>query len=439
MVTKGIMLFAATSTCLLSASGCGVQASSAKSKTLVIWTFVQDYQQLYDELAPSFEKMHPGVKIDVELLDYNSEEQKYTIVRTSNGVNAPDIIDVEQGMFPNFMRGDVPFVPLNSDMKKSGLLHAESPGRQALYTVNGNIYGVEHAACVSALYYRKDLYAKAGIDVSKLKTWNQFVQASKKLTGPNRYIFPSGQTGDTTQEGEFEMLLRQAGGDVVTKDGQIGLDTPKAVKVLQMMRSWQQQGIEDKDSPTGLQFWNGFKTGRYIAAFGPDWWAFELAAQVPSLKGKWGAVPMPKGAPGWATTTDSGGTGTMISKYSSNKQLAWEFIKYALLTPSSVVKQYEIDQNFPSLLTSLNQPKLYANNQFAKFFGKTNGKTIAELYKSLVPGEPAQNQAWWRVYVGDAWGKYEFQYESGQLTAAQFLAKVKNALQQDIDQEQMKS
>jgi ABC-type glycerol-3-phosphate transport system substrate-binding protein len=428
---KIVFLLGAWMAAILVLAGCGGDKESAgdDSEKLVLWTFADTHKQFYEEVAKKFKETHPDFQLEINLMEGQALVDKYTVIARSGGKGAPDLLDIEQGMFPNFIRGDIPFEPLNERMKADGLSEVMAPGRQALYTVDGREYGVEIAATVSALYYRKDVFDEAGIDVPSLKTWDEFTEAAKKLIDKDTFIFPANDTDFSN----FEKLIRQEGGDIVTVDGKLGINTPEARIALQRIHDWKAAGIMDQVSPEGPAFWEAFSSGRYLAAFGPDWWANSLADNAPDLSGRWAAVPMPLGGPNSVNTTVQGGTGLMISKFSDKKDLAWEFIKLSHMTPEMAVVRFNIINLYPALLTAVNEPGLHAKGRYTDYY---SGQDLGALYGSLLEQAPNQNQAWWRPLVRDAWEVYQFEYAEGKMTPEEFLAKVEEEAIKRIEAEE---
>jgi arabinosaccharide transport system substrate-binding protein len=404
------------------------------SKKLTLWVFAEAHKRFYEAVKEEFKKKQPNVEVDINLMDGNALVDKYTIIAKSGGEGSPDLIDIEQGQFPKFIRGDIPFEALDPYLKRDNLSEVMSKGRQALYTVNGKQYGIEHAATASALYYRKDVFDQAGINVAELKTWDQFTEQAKKLVGDKKYIFPpSPATKTNSEQTYFELLIKQEGGDIVTTKGEIGFNSPEGVTALKRMNNWEKDGIMDKNFYDGPAFWDQYKKGNYIAAFGPDWWVNQLADNVPDLSGKWAAVPIPLGGAKSVPTSVWGGTGLMISKFAKNKDLAWEFVKTAQLTPEMSVKRFQIVNLFPALLTSVNEKGLHEQSKYTQYF---NGQDLGELYGKLVAVAPNQNQAWWRALFTQAWDKFKFDYAEGKLTPEQFLQKVEEELKQQIKKQE---
>jgi len=415
----------------------GEAADSSGKRILDVWVFAEPHQRFFEAVAEPFEASHPDVDVQITLFEGDAMVEKYSIIMQSGGEGAPDLIDIEQGQFPKFIRGDIPFEPLNPFLEADGVKDAIAAGRQALYTVDGNIYGLEHAATVSALYYRKDAFDEAGIDMTQIKTWDEFTEAAKKLVGDGKYVLHQGTPWSSTgvEAIQFEILLRQEGGDIVTTDGGIGINTPEALTALQRIRQWQELGIMDKASPEGPQFWESFTNGTYLATIGPDWWVNLLGDNAPDLSGKWHAVPIPLGGPNSVRTTVWGGTGLMISKFSDAKELAWEFAKFAQLDADNSVKRFQIVNLFPALLSSLDKPGLHEQSKYTEYFG---GQDLGQLYGDLLAEAPNQNQAWWRPLWEKAWEEYAFDLFDGNMEPEEFLSKVEAKLQEMIAEEEAK-
>lgn len=418
---------------ILVLSGCSSTGKqSANENKLVLWTFADTHKQFYEEAAKAFKETHPDVEVEINLMDNKALNDKYTVIAKAGGKGAPDMLDIEQGQFPNYIRGEVPFEPLNDHMKADGMSDVMAKGRQALYMVDGQEYGIEIAATVSALYYRKDIYDQAGIDVASLKTWDEFTEASKALIDEKTFILP----GFESDSVNFEMLIRQEGGDIVTPDGGIGINTPEGRLALQRIHDWKAAGIMDKVSPEGPAFWEGFSSGRYLATFGPDWWANSLADNASDLSGKWAAVPMPLGGPNSVNTTVRGGTGLVMSKFTKKKELAWEFMKFSHMTNEMAVVRFGIINLYPAVLTAVDEAGLHARGNYTDYY---SGQDLGALYGSMLEKAPSQNQAWWRPLVGQAWDKYQFDYAEGKLTPEQFLENVEEEAKKLIAAEESKT
>ena len=73
---------------------------------------------------------------------------------------------------------------------------------------------------VLALTYRRDLFARAGLDPDRPpRTWDEFHDYSRKLCNPDRDQYGMVWGKGNASSWQFANLVRSAGGDIVAKDG----------------------------------------------------------------------------------------------------------------------------------------------------------------------------------------------------------------------------
>jgi multiple sugar transport system substrate-binding protein len=175
---------------------------------------------------------------------------------------------------------------------------------------------------VNMLWYRKDLFDAKG--VKQPTNFDEIIEAAEKLNDPANNVAGISVAGSKTggqASALAELLLWNAGGEIVTPDGKFGFDSPAGIKALQTY----QRII--KSAPPGVMA-NGateeldaFYQGRaamvfYWASIGPN-------ATDPS-KSK-GAASV-----GWAGVPNGmrGVWNMAIPKESKVKDAAWELAKW---------------------------------------------------------------------------------------------------------------
>src|SRR5690349_8813232 len=143
--------------------------------TLEVWTFVDTHARWWTELGQKFTQQNPNIEIKVTQIAYQEMHDRLLVALQSGGVGAPDLADIEQGRFGDFLRGGDPgLVDLKPRLEQGGYLDKLVAAREALYSYNGKIYGIEHALTPVVYYYRADIWDKAGVDPNKLDTWDDF-------------------------------------------------------------------------------------------------------------------------------------------------------------------------------------------------------------------------------------------------------------------------
>ena len=197
--------------CMLAVFGadCGKQAERSTRITVVGWNTAAD---TFREQAAAFEKVHPDIKVDVQTVD-----SSYTRImpRLTAGTDLPDVMVVQNRDFPTFLNQNTDaFLDITSEFKESRDHFV--PASWDAVTKDGKIYGVPTDMGPAALFYRADLFEKAGIKAEDIQTWDDLIAAGKKLSAATH-----GETamlGTAEDTDLYDQLLNQAGGHYVSQD-----------------------------------------------------------------------------------------------------------------------------------------------------------------------------------------------------------------------------
>ncbi|MEJ8824155.1 extracellular solute-binding protein [Variovorax humicola] len=137
-----------------------------------------DVTTFYNDVARRFEAAHPGVKVDIQYLENESYKKKLTTL-----LQSPDKPNILYSWGGGVLREQVKAgviedltAPMNSGWKDT-LMAASVPP----YVIDGKIYGVPFQTSQVGFFYNKDLFAKAGVDASSIKTWDDLLGAVKKF------------------------------------------------------------------------------------------------------------------------------------------------------------------------------------------------------------------------------------------------------------------
>jgi raffinose/stachyose/melibiose transport system substrate-binding protein len=65
--------------------------------------------------------------------------------------------------------------------RTKGYIETLTPSAVAAFTLDGKVYGVPQAITEVGFFYNKELFAKAGVDAGKIKTWDDLLGAVKAL------------------------------------------------------------------------------------------------------------------------------------------------------------------------------------------------------------------------------------------------------------------
>ena len=176
------------------------------------------------------------------------------------------------------------------------------------------IYGIPYHDGPECLVYRKDWFSdpveqsafidQFGYSLAIPQTWSQFEDIARFFTRPveNRYgtIFAAFPDGHNTVY-DFCIQLWSRGGELITPEASVTLDTPQAAAALDFYRRM----VNDRGvTPPGLGAVDSVKSGKLFAsgsiAMMVNWFGFAAMCEQPDslIKGRVGVAPVPTGENG---------------------------------------------------------------------------------------------------------------------------------------------
>jgi multiple sugar transport system substrate-binding protein len=308
-----------------SSGGGDAGATASEGGTITMW--VRDYEKaLVTPLATAFNKSHK-TQVKITLIPASDFVQKLGTAAASD--SAPDVAATDLVFTPYFASVGA-LKDITDDFNSLPYKDQLSPAHVAQGEYKGKVYSVPFTGDVSALFYNKDLFAKAGLDPEKPPTTYDEVKADAAaitaLGGSTKGFIFSGACGGCNI---FELAphVWASGGDVLNEDGtEAKLDSPEVTDALQLYRDLWTNG----DMPSLVQTDNGPNAGTAFQGgtigMKEDGTSF-LGALVAGKKINFGVAPIPGKDGGSATFT--GGDTLSIMAGSKNPDGAWEFLKWA--------------------------------------------------------------------------------------------------------------
>ena len=305
-------------------------ASDAATIRVVLGYYSAATQGLFEEMAKDYMSKHPGDEVKIEVIQWDNLQQRLTT--DIAGGTAPDISMIGTRWLLDYVKNDIA-EPMDSYITpefKAGFIDAFL----APSTLDGKLYGLPIAASARAMYYNKDLLAKAGVNEPPAN-WDGVVDTAKKIKalGGDSYGFAL-QGKEIETDAYWYYSLWTHGGEII-KDGKSGVASPEAVAALTLYKSMIDQGLTEPD-PTGLNrqdIERLFKQGRVGMILTGPWLRGQIKDEAPTLN--YGIAPIPEGT----TKATYGVTDTlMVFKSSPNKELAMKFLTETVFTPEWRIK-----------------------------------------------------------------------------------------------------
>jgi cellobiose transport system substrate-binding protein len=372
---------------------CGSNANNGKIQ-LVLWYWDTG---LDDTLVNQVNTVFPNIHLTAEKIS-DFDDKLRTSMAAQNGV--PDITTINSNIATYFPDEDqfYDLRTLGADSVKSQYLS----WKWSLGTApDGKQVGFPIDTGPSALFYRPDIFAKAGLPTDpqqvseRLKTWDDYFQAGvqlKQATQGKSYINDNLGTLYTYMMGQSsKQFFDPTSGQYIGDQAYMKQIWDEIMKANQMQIS---ANVQDQNWPQAIS--NGL-----VAAFvGAVWRKQDLANGAPDAKGKWRIARTPGGDGNY------GGSFLAITKYCQHPQEALEVIKW-LESPQNQVTAYKDVQLYPSAIAAFNNPGMHSNEAF--YGGQDTTQIFAEAAKNIpTMYMGAEDQTAWNTFT-DQLNLVEFQ------------------------------
>ena len=355
-------LLAATAAVAVLASG----SAFAQSANLTIWSWNVAASALKSTL-PGFNKQFPDIKITVEDLGNSQVFDKTLAACAAGGDGLPDIVTIENFEAEIFWSR---FPDCFANLKELGYtadIQAKFPDFKRTELEVGDVaYAMPWDSGPVAVFYRRDLYEKAGVDPSTISTWDDFIAAGKKISAANPGVVMA--QADFNGDSEwFRMIANEQGCGYYSTDGQnITINQPACVASLQKVKEMKDAGtLTSANWDEKIQ---ANTAGKAASQLYGGWYEGTVRSTSPDLKGKWGVYRMPSLTADGPHAANLGGSSLAISATSANKEAAWKFVNYALGTDEGQITMLKEFGLVPSLLSAekdpfVNEPQPYWGGQ----------------------------------------------------------------------------
>ena len=337
-----VLLLAAGSTLLIAllpvTTGTGME----------MWLFDGNHAKIAGLIAADWNRDHPKTPVQIHLITGTAMQARMMGAFYSDTPVA-DLIEVERGMIGLVFAGpmaDIGFADLTGRLDRENLRSGINGPSFSPWTNRGHIFGLPHDVHPVMLLYRADLVEAAGIDVSKIETWEDYFRVMRPLMvdldgdGRNdRFLLNESPLSLYAHE----VLLLQAGGRMFDEQNQPTLNDPKNAEVIARIATWctGPTHVASETSAGGGSFLRLVRDGYIVGLLAPDWFSGSIRVSLPDMAGKFKVMPLPAWEKGGRRTSVLGGTMLGITKASPTPDAAWAFAKYLYLSPANAKRLYD--------------------------------------------------------------------------------------------------
>jgi lactose/L-arabinose transport system substrate-binding protein len=378
--------FALAVTVALTAAVTSAQTSNANVKgEITLWAW-KDAIAALKAADAAFLKAYPNVKVNY-VQKQPADVYKQLKLAVSAGSGLPDISLIEDSNLAQYVELGALY---DITDKVKPYVKQMNPYKWTAASKDGRYYAMPWDSGPMALYYRRDILQKAGVDPNSLKTWDAYVAAGKTIkTKTGAKLLPLSKAQNDARF--FENLLWQQGTGYVDRNGAVVLDKDARPSLALNLHA----AIWKADLAADIQPWTdpwykAIAEGEVATLPMASWMGGFMKSWIaPKSAGQWGVVPLPTFSGSKARTSNDGGSQLAIFESSKNKDAAWAYIEFHLGRPDSQIAMYEASDFFPSLETTYNTAAFkekdpYFGNQVARQVFVDAVKTIptATVYTS---------------------------------------------------------
>ncbi len=299
-----------------------------------------------------------GIKVNLELYGEDQLNQKLTTEFTA-GNSDIDAFMQRPLQEAKVMAKNKWYVDLNKYVKTDPAYAFDDfmPGAVGTEMVDGVLTGIPIVTEQEVLYYRKDLFQKAGLSVPK--TLDELKVAAEKLTDKKNEIYGFVARGQRSPAvTQFSSFLYSFGGDWFDLNTRKAtLDTPEAIAAFKfygdLLRNYGPPGTTNMSWPQAVAVFAQGKAAMYTDA--NSIYPNLLDPSKSAVADKTGVAVFPAGPKGQIMYNVTS-WGLSIAAQSKKQDAAWEFVKWA--TSKEMVLKTQGDGAVPGARTSVwNDPK----------------------------------------------------------------------------------
>lgn len=348
----------------LGGTGLSCSRQAQDSVTVVFWAMGNEGENV-QKLIPEFEKENPGIRVRVQQIPWTAAHEKLLTAYAGNSL--PDVCQLGNTWVPEFsmLNG---LEDLDPWVERSDVIMPEKyfKGIWETNVIDSSSFGIPWYVDTRVLYYRKDIFERAGYSAPP-KTWNEWFDLAQKIkhtAGEDNYaVFLP-----TNEWAPFVAAGLQAGSTLLKDNDQYGdFSSPEFTEAFKFLLTF----YRDKLAPVGIthvtNIYQGIADGFFAMYITGPWNIGEFRRRLPSrLQDQWMTAPLPGPDEKRPGVSLAGGSSLVLFRSSERKAEAWKFIEY-LSRVEQQVAFYEITGNLPAVREAWNDTSL-ANNRYIRAF-----------------------------------------------------------------------
>ncbi|WP_342042573.1 extracellular solute-binding protein [Bacillus sp. OTU2372] len=395
-------------------AGCSSSGSSGEGSALSTNKKVIHFMHIWPEgssnaqysivknIITAYEKQHPDVKIETEIVSSDQYRDKLKVLATANEL--PDIgMTWSDGFIKPYVKGDM-LEPLDDIVNRDpDLKDAFIHGVKESYAVNGKTYGLPLEMNISYVFYNKEIFKKYNLEVPK--TFEEYKHVVKTLVENGVIPAAVGAKDGWPASFWFMYLADRIGGPTILTDivhGKAKMDDPAILKAAQEVQNLiDMGGFINGASALSYEDAKGYFMNEKAAMFLTATWELpnyttnhdvkqELKERIGYFK-----FPLYEGGKGTDHNSFVGGPGVglFVAKDSKVKKEAKDFVGFFVkewgkksVTDAGVIPATKVDTSNLKL-SPINMDilkDLSETSNVTTYFDTQTSPAVSELHHELI-------------------------------------------------------
>jgi raffinose/stachyose/melibiose transport system substrate-binding protein len=400
---------------LVAATGLTLAVGTAAADTTVKWLHIEvnpAQVKIWDEVARAYEAAHPGVKVEMQFLENEAYKAKLPTILQSK--DRPHVIySWSGGVLKTQIEAGV-LEDITDQVK--GYSDTITPAALAAFTQNDRVYGLPTALSQVGFLYNKELMAKANVDPTAIKTWDDLLAAVKALKAAGVTPIVVGGADKWPLHFYWTHLAVRIGGkaglDAALRGengGFAGETFQKSGELFKQLVDLQpfQNGFLGFKNPQAVGYFGDGKAAMTLAISSTYHVQRALAADKVGLGDDrigWFDFPVVPGGKGAPTDTLGGITGWLITKGSPKE--ATDFLKFFIskdvqtrlaagnfIVPVVTGAEAGINNGFMKRIANNLAKSNYHQNFYDQTLGPSVGRVVNDVTAEIAGGSMTPQQA----------------------------------------------
>ena len=391
-----------------------VRIPAARAATKITYWAWSEHIRGAKHVYAKFREMHPDIEVDI--INLNPQEiQDKILIALATGVGAPDVGLIIESRFPSYPpTGGL----LDVTAHLKGLQDQYEPRLWSRLHYNNKAYGFPYINNSAVMFYRRDLFEKAGI-TAPIDTWPEWIEAGKKIRAMNPDTYMHQVSPGVPGNGPLNAYMESRGVQYFDENGKTIRNNKLGAEVLafyhDLVKKHDIAYLVRHNSP---EYFVAMKTGKIAALHSGNWGLERIESEAPDLKGKWGVQPWPrwsKDAP--AVTGTWGGSVLVIPRSGKNIDAAVKWAKFLGTNVDAQVGLWQSSYGYPTNVVAQRDPRMLQPQEYlGQSMYEASLKPRETRYMNLVPDWPRVQVAMGRqldlMFKGDrtpeqAWADFE--------------------------------